>query len=166
MNFPLLQKLLWKIHFMLVYSSKIHDWTVIKRETWLSKCEKSPDMVKPAGILESSLPPTFGLPVILDRDLLPAEGMFWLFLCQVTGKQSEHMYHILWHTEEYILEWGRAVGAQISGFCIYQHSRLYVVLGDQLGNCLISLKAPTRIFFSYKGVPASITLLLLMWLLN
>lgn len=37
---------------------------------------KSPDMVKPVGILENHVPATFALPVILDHDLLPAEGVF------------------------------------------------------------------------------------------
>lgn len=59
MNFPLLRKLLWKIHFMLVYSSKTLDWIVTKQETWPGECEKSAGTAKPVGILERSvcLPP-------------------------------------------------------------------------------------------------------------
>lgn len=59
MNFPLLRKLLWKIHFMLVYSSKTLDWIVTKQETWPGECEKSAGTAKPVGILEGSvcLPP-------------------------------------------------------------------------------------------------------------
>lgn len=34
-----------------------------------------------------------------------------------------HTHHILWHTEEYLLDWGRAVGARMSEFCIYQSLR-------------------------------------------
>lgn len=123
MNFPPLWNLLWKIHFMLVYSSKIHDWTVTKQETWLRECEKSPYMHKPVGILESPLPLTFGLPVILDSGLLLAEGALWLLLCPVTGKWSQNKCYILWNTEEYLLGWGRAVGCPDLRFCIHQHLR-------------------------------------------
>lgn len=114
MNFPPLRKLLWKIHFMLVYSSKTLDRTVTKQETWPRECEKSPDTVKPVGVLESRGPPTLGLPVILDCDLLPVEGELSLFLSQVSGKITAHASHSLTHTLRNISGRVRACNYQIS----------------------------------------------------
>lgn len=122
MNFPPLRKLLWKIHFMLVYSSKTLDWTVTKQATWRREYEKSPDTVKPVGILDSHVPVTFALPVILDCDLLPAEGAFWLLLCQVARRRSRA------HASGSLTRWGaptrRREDYLCPGFRLRTHRRL------------------------------------------
>lgn len=165
MNFPPLRKLLWKIHFMLVYSSKTLDWT----------CCKTGDLAE--GMWEITRHgkaswhpwelcglPTLGLPVFLDCDLLPAEGEFWLFLCPVTERgRSQHTHHVPWHTEECLLGWGGLWMSWLQG------SALTSMWEEVLGGFLVTIKClwkPQLGFLLLQGSACIITLLLLKLLLS
>lgn len=89
------------------------------------------------------VPPTSSLPVILDCDLLPAEGVSSLFPCQVTRRRrSQHMHRILWLTEEPVWGWWGAAAVLTLG------PRVRGSLWRLLGNYQISREPHLGFSFS------------------
>lgn len=93
----------------------------------------------------------------------PAEGTFWLLLCQMTRKWSQHMPLILWHTEEYVRP---REGSRRPDFMALPPSAWDGFRGTNWAAIKSPLKPHHGLFFSKKRVPVSVTVLWLMLLLT
>ena len=141
MNFPPLRKLLWKMHFMLVYFSK---------NPWLN-CYKTGDLAQ--GVWEISRRGKASWhpwsPVCSDPwftcllGLWPSSSRrgFWLFPCQgARRRRSQHIHHFFRHTEGCLFGWGGLTWLQGSKLT-NTWDTIFREFAEQ-----ISLKASTWIF--------------------